>query len=238
MKKGVILLILVLGVSGCRKQPTTPAASTGSATGEALVLVSGDKQAASVGMALDQPVVVQANDAQGTAVPGVAVSMSGDPGVKFDPAEGVTDDSGQFTTQVSAPGMSGGFQVVAAIDSGKVQLSVPEIALGYEEILGRQLSDKYCARCHDPESSPERVSNMDNLNPKPHAFTEGDTYNKISDADLMSLINHGGSALNKSASMPPFGYTLSKSDLHAVASYIRAVADPPYRPAAGNYANK
>ena len=157
--------------------------------------------------------------------------------MQFDPPAGVTDSSGQFSTAVSAPWINGHFQAVAAIDSGKVKLSVDEIALGYQETLGRQLSDKYCARCHDPESTPERVSNMDNLNPKPHAFSDGATYDKISDADLISLISHGGAALNKSPSMPPFGYTLSKTDIQAVASYVRAVAEPSYQ-AAGSYAGK
>jgi mono/diheme cytochrome c family protein len=239
MKERSILLILalVIAMSSCKKQSAAPAAQSGVA-GAAVVLVSGDKQVARVGALLDQPLVVQVNDAQGTAVPGAGVSLSGTPGVKFDPACGVTDSSGQFTTQASASGMPGHFQVVATANGGKPPLTIDEIALGYGETVGRQLSTQYCARCHDPESTPERVSNMDNLDPKPHAFTEGDTYNKISDADLISLINHGGAAMNKSASMPPFGYMLGKTDIQALVSYIRAVADPPYRAPVGEYANK
>jgi len=30
--------------------------------------------------------------------------------------------------------------------------------------------------------------------------------------------------------MPPYSPTLSTSDIDALAAYIRAVADPPYRP--------
>jgi mono/diheme cytochrome c family protein len=239
MKERTILLILALAISGCSKRTAAPPASSGAAAvGAALVAVSGDKQVARIGTALDQPVVVQVNDAQGTAVPGASVSLSGAPGMKFDPASGLTDASGQFSAQVSAPGTSGRFQVVAATNAGKVQLKIEEIALGYEETVGRQLNAQYCAGCHDPESTPQRVSNMDNLDPKPHAFTEGDTLNKVSDADLISLISHGGAALNKSASMPPFGYTLSKMDIQALSSYIRAVSDPPYRVPAGGYASK
>jgi len=70
---------------------------------------------------------------------------------------------------------------------------------------------------------------MDNLSVKPHSFTEGDTLNKMSDADLVAIISHGGPALNKSPEMPPWGYTLSKNDMAALVSYIRAVADPPYQ---------
>jgi mono/diheme cytochrome c family protein len=112
------------------------------------------------------------------------------------------------------------------------------MALGYEQLLGRQLNQQFCNRCHDPESTTERVSNMDNLDPKPHPFSEGDTLNKMSDADLVAIIGHGGGALSKSPSMPPFGYTLSKSDIQALVGYIRAVADPPYHAPGATYANK
>jgi len=44
--------------------------------------------------------------------------------------------------------------------------------------------------------------------------------------------------LNKSAEMPPWGYTLSKSDIAALVSYIRAVADPPYESGGLVYAQK
>ncbi|HKR30357.1 MAG TPA: cytochrome c, partial [Terriglobales bacterium] len=69
-------------------------------------------------------------------------------------------------------------------------------------------------------------------------FTEGDALNKISDADLTAIITHGGAALNKSAEMPPYGYTLSKSDIQALLAYIRAVSDPPYPKKGVVYAQK
>ncbi len=78
---------------------------------------------------------------------------------------------------------------------GKIcELPLDEIALGYQQTVGAQLNAQYCIRCHDPESTPLRVSNMDNLSVKPHPFTEGDTLNKISDADLIAIISHGGPA--------------------------------------------
>ena len=82
------------------------------------------------------------------------------------------------------------------------------------------------------------VSNYDNLEVKPHAFTEGDTLNKMSDADLTAIISHGGPALSKSPWMPPYGYTLSKSDIQALIAYIRMVSDPPYQASGTVYAQK
>jgi mono/diheme cytochrome c family protein len=177
---------------------------------------------------------VQVNDAQGTAVAGALVEFSAVPGVAFDPSNGLTDSSGQVTTNVSLGGMAGRYQLIASTTDKshkKVELKIEEIALGYQQTLGRHLNDQYCERCHNPESTVERVSNYDNLEIKPHPFSEGETLNKISDADLTAIISHGGPALNKSALMPAWGNTLSKADVQALISYIRAVSDPPSRSA-------
>jgi mono/diheme cytochrome c family protein len=137
--------------------------------------------------------------------------------------------------------MAGRYQLLASTRTKaqkKLDLKLEEIALGYQERLGAQLDETYCSRCHNPESTPERVSNFDNLEVKPHSFTEGDTLNKISDADLVAIISHGGPALNKSPLMPPYGYTLSKTEIEALLAYIRMVSDPPYHPAGTYYAQK
>jgi hypothetical protein len=200
------------------------------AFGAAIVESSGGKQTARTGNLLPQPLIVQVNDEQGTAVVGALVEFSAVPGVVFDPSAGLTDSSGQVTTNVSLGGMGGRYQIVTSTfdkSHTKVELKLEEIALGYQQALGRHLNDQYCERCHNPESTVERVSNYDNLEIKPHPFTEGDSLNKMSDADLTAIITHGGPALNKSALMPAWGNTLSKSDIQALISYIRALADPP-----------
>jgi mono/diheme cytochrome c family protein len=235
------LCALTLLTSGCSRKSKQPAPLKATATGAAIVESSGDKQIGYIGMPLDQPVVVQVNDASGAAVAGAAVYFRGPSGVSFAPAAALADSSGQVTTTVSFGQQAGRYKLVASTRdaSGKnVELTLDEIALGYQQTVGAQLNAQYCIRCHDPESTPQRVSNMDNLSVKPHAFTEGDTLNKMSDADLVAIISHGGPALNKSAEMPPWGYTLSNSDIAALASYIRAVADPPYEAGGLVYAQK
>jgi mono/diheme cytochrome c family protein len=224
----VLLLCIALPACG-RKHSTGPQAT---AYGTAIVVSSGDKQSAPVGATLADPVVVQVNDAQGTPVVGAVVVFEAAPGITFNPANGLTDSSGQFTTTVSLGPQAGRYRLAAASrdSSGKsFYVTLDEIALGYQQVLGSQLNDKYCARCHNPESTPARVSNFDNLNAKPHPFTEGDTLKKLSDDDLIAIISHGGPAIGRSAEMPPWGYTLSKSDIQALAAYIRAVGDPPYQ---------
>ena len=63
-------------------------------------------------------------------------------------------------------------------------------------------------------------------------------YAKMSDADIAAIISHGGPALNKSALMPPYGYTLSKTEIQALIAYIRAISDPPYQAPGTVYAPK
>ncbi len=228
------VLITLLAASCSRETVSVPLPKP-TAVGAAIVESSGGKQIAQAGTALPQPLVIQVNDEQGTAVAGALVEFSAAPGVAFDPANGLTDSSGQLTTNVTLGGMSGRYQLTAfTTDKArkKVTLKIEEIALGYQQTLGRQLNDQYCDRCHNPESTVERVSNFDNLEIKPHPFTEGDTLNKISDTDLIAIISHGGPALNKSALMPAWGNTLSKSEIQALISYIRAVSDP-HNPNAG-----
>jgi mono/diheme cytochrome c family protein len=232
------LTLLTVGCSHKSKQPE-PLKAT--ASGTAIVESSGGKQIGYIGMPLDQPVVVQVNDASGSAVAGAAVYFSGPAGATFTPAAALTDSSGQVTAIVALGQQAGRYRLVATTRdaSGKnVELKIDEIALGYQQTVGAQLYAQYCVRCHDSESTAARVSNMDNLAVKPHPFTEGDILNKMSDADLVAIISHGGAALNKSPLMPPWGYTLSKSDIAALVSYIRAVADPPYEAGGLVYAQK
>jgi mono/diheme cytochrome c family protein len=200
--------------------------------GAAIVESSGGKQLAQTGSLLPQAVVAQVNDAQGAAVAGALVEFSAARNVRFDPPSALSDSSGQVTTNVSLGGMAGRYQITASTfdkSHKKVELQVQEIALGYQQTVGRRLNDQYCDRCHNSESTAERVSNYDNLEVKPHPFSEGDTLNKLSDADLTAIITNGGPALQKSALMPAWGNTLSQSEVQALITYIRAVSDPASR---------
>jgi mono/diheme cytochrome c family protein len=232
MKRALTLAIaLLLIAAGCSRKQPSPSVAEATAFGTAIVESSGGKQIAAAGMHLPQPVVVQVNDEQGKGVTGAAVEFSGPAGVAFDPPSGITDSSGQFATDVSLGIGAGLYELTASTydkSHKQVDLKLQEIALDYQQVLGQKLNQHYCERCHNPESTPERVSNYDNLDVKPHAFTDGDFLNRMSDDDLAAVITHSGTALNKSPQMPPYGYTLNKSDVQALLAYIRAVADPPY----------
>jgi mono/diheme cytochrome c family protein len=236
----VVTLLVLATLAGCRHSALANAGLKATAQGTSLIESSGGQQVGATGTALKDPLVVQVIDDQGNAVPGALVEFHGPAGVSFDPSALLTDSSGQATTSVTLGNTAGRYQI-DAMTPGKtkpVSLGVVETALDYQERVGAILADKYCSRCHDPESSPERVSNYDNLEVKPHPFTEGNTLNKMSDADLTSIILHGGPAMNRSALMPPYGNTLSAADVKALIAYTRAVSDPPYQQPGTVYARK
>jgi len=129
-------------------------------------------------------------------------------GVSFDPASGLTDSSGQLSTNVALGGMAARYQLTArtlAKTQKPIDLKIEEIALGYQEQLGFQLDNKYCARCHSPSlppsASPTTTISQSSRTHSPKRHAQQDD-----DAELTSIISHGGPALNKSALMPPYGY--------------------------------
>ncbi len=225
----IALLAAAALPAGCRH--SAPQELRPTAYGTEITEVSGGKQVAQVGSTLPQPVVVQVNGADGNPVTGALVTFHGE-GVRFTPAQALTDSSGQVTAAVQLGFDAGDYQVTAETPKsggGSTSLNLREIALGYEQTVGQGVNEKYCIRCHNPESTPERVSNFDNLSPSPHQFTDGATLNRMVDADLTNMITHGGPALGKSAQMPAYGATLKPAEIKAAIAYIRAVADPPYQ---------
>jgi mono/diheme cytochrome c family protein len=221
----VLLAVLTIATLACTRRSGPQATITPKAFGTALVSVSGEKQVGGVGGQLEQPLVVQVNDAQGAAVAGALVRFAGSGGAVVTPPVGLTGADGQLSANVNLGGASGRYQILVttpAKSGQSVEIRIDEIALGYQETLGAKLNEMQCIRCHDSESTPERVSNHDNLNAKPHAFTEGPVLNALSDADLTAIIGHGGAALNKSAEMPPYGNMLTKSEIAALVAFMRA----------------
>jgi len=235
-----IPIVLLLLLAACARRSSTPQLPA-KAFGSTLVEVGGSRQAAGIGMAVDQPLVVQVNDAQGSPVAGAPVWFHAVGGARLNPATGLTGPDGQFSATLTLGGSPGRYQVVARSrdTSGReFEIRLDEIALGYQQMQGRQLCEQHCVRCHESESSAERVSNHDNLRKAPQSFTDGGVLNAMSDADMVSIISHGGPALNRSPEMPPYGYTLSKTEIEAVMAFIRAVSDPPYRPKGLIYASR
>ena len=105
------------------------------------------------------------------------------------------------------------------------------IALNYQQTQGKRVFYDYCVWCH-ASSTPAGPSNMSNLKPAPALANDGATLNSLSDDYLQNIITLGGSAMSKSAMMPPWGMTIKQEDIRSVVSFMRAIAQPAYRPSA------
>ena len=107
------------------------------------------------------------------------------------------------------------------------------IPLSYEEAQGKQIFYEQCVWCH-ADQTPAGPSNRSNVTPSPPLWNDGATLNSLSDAFLEKFTAQGGSAMGKSAMMPPYGQTLTPEEIRAVVAYARAIAVPapqvPSRP--------
>jgi len=102
------------------------------------------------------------------------------------------------------------------------------ISLGYEESQGRRVFYQYCVWCH-ADATPAGPSNRSNVTPTPALMNDGEKLNGESDEYMQNIITLGGSALGKSAMMPPYGKTLSPDEIKQVIAFTRAIAQPAYQ---------
>ena len=105
------------------------------------------------------------------------------------------------------------------------------IPLNYQQAQGKRVFNNNCVWCH-AEATPAGPSNRSSLTPTPPLFTDGETFNSLSDDFMRNTITLGGGAMGKSAIMPPWGQTLTADEIRAVLAYARAVAQPPYKASA------
>jgi mono/diheme cytochrome c family protein len=101
------------------------------------------------------------------------------------------------------------------------------VRLDFQQTQGRRVFYSNCVWCH-ADSTPAGPSNRSNVTPTPALANDGAALNGLSDSYLQNIITLGGSALSKSAMMPPWGRTLNQDDIRGVISFMRAIAQPPY----------
>jgi cytochrome c5 len=76
------------------------------------------------------------------------------------------------------------------------------IPLNYQQAQGKRVFYQYCVWCH-ADATPAGPSNRSNLNPMPPLANDGTAFNSLSDDFLRNIVTLGGSAVGKSALMPP-----------------------------------
>ncbi len=106
------------------------------------------------------------------------------------------------------------------------------IPLGYDQAQGKRIFYTQCVWCH-ADATPAGPSNRSNLNPMPVLMNDGTALNHESDEYLENIIALGGSAVSRSAMMPPYDQTLTQQEIQQVVAYTRAIAQPIYQAPAG-----
>ena len=101
------------------------------------------------------------------------------------------------------------------------------IRLGYQEAQGKRIFYQYCVWCH-ADATPAGPSNRSNLTPVPPLLNDGEKLNGETNEFLLSIVTLGGSGVNRSPMMPPYGKTLTPDQIRAVIAFTRSVAQPPY----------
>jgi mono/diheme cytochrome c family protein len=105
------------------------------------------------------------------------------------------------------------------------------IPLSYQQAQGKRIFYQQCVWCH-ADATPAGPSNRSNLTPAPPLLNDGATLNAESDEYMQNIVTLGGTAMGKSAMMPPYGRMLSAEEIRSVISFTRAMAQPPYQPPA------
>jgi mono/diheme cytochrome c family protein len=103
------------------------------------------------------------------------------------------------------------------------------IPLNYRQAQGKRIFYQQCVWCH-ADATPAGPSNRSNLTPVPPLLNDGATLNADSDESMQNIITLGGTAMGKSAMMPPYGRMLSGEEIRSVIAFTRAIAQPQYQP--------
>lgn len=98
--------------------------------------------------------------------------------------------------------------------------------LSYELRLGKDTYRHYCMLCHG-ESGAGDGFNAFNLDPHPRDYSDPAFQKKKTDADLADAIRRGGAGVGLSPLMPPWGHTLTDSQINQVVLYIRTLERKP-----------
>jgi mono/diheme cytochrome c family protein len=105
------------------------------------------------------------------------------------------------------------------------------IPLNYQQAQGKRIFYQQCVWCH-ADATPAGPSNRSSLTPVPLLLNDGATLNPEGDEYMQNIVTLGGTAMGKSAMMPPYGRMLSAEEIRSVIAFTRAIAQPPYQPPA------
>jgi len=111
----------------------------------------------------------------------------------------------------------------ATTEGAEAVPAIPVVTLNYTQREGKRLYDHYCAICHGGTGQGDGF-NAYNLNPKPKDMTQKSYLDAVTDQWLVEVISQGGRGVKRSVLMPSYENTLDRSQIEAIVSYLRTLA--------------
>jgi mono/diheme cytochrome c family protein len=87
---------------------------------------------------------------------------------------------------------------------------------------GQSIYDQLCWRCHGRSGKSDGPVS-DAMNPRPRDLTDRAYMSTVPDAQLLTVIKHGGPSVGKSPAMMAFKDVLSDDDILALVAYLRTL---------------
>lgn len=128
-----------------------------------------------------------------------------------------------------APRLAGAVASAAAAPSAYVAPAAPDASSG-EKPAARPAAELYaanCSSCHGPKGAGDGPLSA-GLQPAPAKHADGAYMNALTNEHLFKVVKEGGAAVGKSATMAPWGTSMSDEEIMGLVAFMRGLADPPY----------
>ena len=120
--------------------------------------------------------------------------------------------------------------VASAKASPSAWMAPPSAADPSAKAVVRPAAELYatnCSSCHGPRGGGDGPLSA-GLVPKPAKHADGAYMNALSNDHIFKVIKEGGSAVGKSATMAPWGPSMSDDEIHGLVAFLRTLATPAY----------
>jgi mono/diheme cytochrome c family protein len=120
--------------------------------------------------------------------------------------------------------MTSSIAIILLVALASFSVSLPSAAAwsGADPKAGFEVHKKKCLACHGELGKGDGPA-ASMLEVKLSDWTDKAKMTKLTDDDLLKIINKGGSAVGKSKLMPGFGEKLSKQEIQGLVAYIRSL---------------
>ena len=118
----------------------------------------------------------------------------------------------------------------AAAASPSASIAPPSAEDASAKSVVRPAAELYatnCASCHGPRGGGDGPLSA-GLVPKPAKHADGAYMNALSNDHIFKVIKEGGGSVGKSATMAPWGPSMSDDEIHGLVAFLRTLATPPY----------